>query len=330
MSDPIVMLADEIELEIETAFLDAIEDISTNMDVPSLIGAIERGDEEVLGAYVADRLRPVQDIFARAFAQSGILAADRLGLTFDPMASTAVAARSSAVAGFMRSIVSDTAKAMAQAAFRTTMLSAAIAGTVLIGGVPAQAGDKAILVREIIGLSPTQGANLTAFRAALENTMARQPQPLSRIGFRRELLVVAELPAHVLRYLNASQRSVIEAASGTLDQNQVDALVAHQRRTLLKVRAGSIATSGAVTATNAGEHSSWRQAVENRDLGSEWRRYWHDVGDEKVRHAHREVSALNPNGVGIDEPFVTSFGPRLHPPLEINCRCRVELRQGLN
>lgn len=311
MSDFVSQLANEIEAELRAAFLDAIEDMHVHVDVPSLIAAADRGDDDAVLGYVGDRLRRLADILVTSFRRAGTTAAERLGLRFDPSEPSADAARASAVASIMKSLAADTASAMMQAAFRSTLDTAPH------------------LVRDAIGLSPAQGASLAVFRRALEQELARQqPAPARTIGFTRERAGIPDLPAEALRHLSAPQRSVIEkAARLTLDKAKVDALVAQQRRALLDIRAAAIGTSGALTITNAGEHAAWAQAVNQRDLGPNWRRFWIDRADERVRHAHREVKALNPEGVAIGEPFDTALGPCLHPPLERGCRCRVELRE---
>lgn len=329
MSDPVQQLSDELEAELEAAFLDAIEAVAEQVDVPSLIEAAKRGDEDVLAAYVADRLEPFRMLLTAAFSSAGTIAAGRLGLAFDPAEQVTTAARVSAVNSIMRPIITDTAKAMLQAAFRSTFAPAVIVSSVLAAAVPAQSAEKAILVREAVGLSPAQGASLAVFRAALERAVAQKSKPERRPAFTPEKAILPELPAHVLRHLSAPQRSVIEKATRLqLDREQAQDLVAQQRRILLKVRAGAIGTAGAVTITNAGESASWQQAVSRRDLGPEWRRYWRDRGDERVRHIHGQVKHQNPKGVAIDEPFATALGPCYAPPLEAGCRCRVELRRA--
>lgn len=327
MSDPVSLLSDDLEAEICAAFLDAIEDMGW-VDVPSVIAAAERNDEDEILAYVGDRLRPVREILDRGFARAGTLAADRLGLSFDPAEPIAIAARAAAVASIMRSLISETAKAMLQAAFRSTLLPAAIAGTVLVAAVPVQGAERAILVREAIGLSPAQGASLSVFRAVLERALMQQVEPERPALFSREKAILPDLPGHALRHLSAPQRSVIERATRLgLDRKKLEDLVARQRRALLEIRAGAIGTAGAVTVTNAGESASWQQAVSRRDLGPEWRRHWRDRGDERVRHVHAQVKTLNSDGVAVDEPFETALGPCYAPPLEAGCRCRVELRR---
>ena len=331
MSDAVQDLCDEIEPELCVAFLDAIDAIRENIDLPSLVDAAERGDEDEVIGYVGDRLKPFRVILDATLPAPATIAAGRLGLTFDPADPTAIRARAAAFTGFLRSIVGDTARAMMQAGFRSTLLPSIAAGLVLaVAPLPAGATtDKAILIREAIGLTPPQGASLAVFRVTLERALIQQSEAPRTIGFRREVPPIPELPPHVLRHLNVTQRRVIEKATTlTLDRAGVDALVDHQRTTMLNVRANSIAATGATTATNAGENASWSQAVDRRDLGPEWRRFWQDVGDEAVRHNHAQVKLLNATGVGIDEPFETALGPCLHPPLEINCRCRVELRQA--
>ena len=63
------------------------------------------------------------------------------------------------------------------------------------------------------------------------------------------------------------------------------------------------------------------------------RRHWVYVHDDRTRHAHRTIPSLNPDGVGVNEPFESELGPIMFPgdpravlANTVNCRCRVELR----
>jgi hypothetical protein len=55
------------------------------------------------------------------------------------------------------------------------------------------------------------------------------------------------------------------------------------------------------------------------------RRVWIVTPDARLRPEHAAIPRMNPDGVGLDEPFRTPDGDFLNPPIDPNCRCGVGL-----
>lgn len=99
-------------------------------------------------------------------------------------------------------------------------------------------------------------------------------------------------------------------------------------RNLEKRRALDIARTETMRSANFGLREAWRQAVQSGALPQDVRRRWVNVLDNRLRPTHAAIPGLNPDGVGLDEPFLTPLGYFLDPPIEINCRCSVSLGVG--
>lgn len=179
------------------------------------------------------------------------------------------------------------------------------------------AGNSKKRILETVGLTPNQARSLTTYRKALEN-IAENPN------------TSAILDSNIIRNLSASQRSVIrQAIAKGLEPEHVDALVNKQRKALLVNRAKAI---GASLSSNVA-HTA-QQTIIDLSISAglvkpqEYKRFWHTAHDEKVRHTHNQTKAMNADGVALNQPFNTPLGPRMNPPLEINCRCRVSIRKA--
>ena len=132
-----------------------------------------------------------------------------------------------------------------------------------------------------------------------------------------------------MRNLSASQRaSVRKAISEGLTPESAEAILEKHRRALINHRARTIAATEAQRAANAGELEAWRQGQAKGIVAKNARRFWKTAGDERVRALHNQIPPMNAKGAGLKEPFTTPFGPLLHPPAEINCRCRVILKDA--
>jgi hypothetical protein len=197
---------------------------------------------------------------------------------------------------------------------------------------------KANRLIDSIGLSATQATSLHAFSSALDSALAERSKPQLRIkgtfGNR-----VSTFPSRIdpdkvltpllLRNLSASQRSIVKAAiTRGLDRETAETLIKDQAEKLRNHRIKSIAATEATRMANAGSHRTVEEAINTGQIkpGS-IRRHWVTAGDEKVRTSHAAVPGMNPVGVEVNKPFLTPLGPVHYPPLEINCRCRVEFRR---
>jgi len=91
----------------------------------------------------------------------------------------------------------------------------------------------------------------------------------------------------------------------------------------LRARAQQIALTQAVTLVNAGLYFAIRQAAQGGPISaSAVRRYW--TAAEGACPLCAAIPALNPAGVGVDEPFQTAVGPVLFPSVHPGCRCSAD------
>ena len=122
----------------------------------------------------------------------------------------------------------------------------------------------------------------------------------------------------------------------TPSPEQVDKAVERYADRYLAYRAVTISRTETLRAANIGQDLSIRRASEDGEFGDlEPRRFWITAGDEKVRHEHRQIPRLNPDGVGLNEPFKYPGGKLIRLPgdpdvrdgaMVINCRCTVVTR----
>lgn len=185
----------------------------------------------------------------------------------------------------------------------------------------------AIAVRQNISLSPAQAKSAAYFQRSLLAALNHPKAIITANG--------VTIPAHVRKSirdlanhsLNAAQRSVLaKALASELTDKEVKRLVDRHARALTDYRQRVIASQEAVRAIHAGEYLAFRQGRANRSLHREARRFWRTAGDERVRYDHAAIPSMNVSGVDVGQPFQTPLGPVVYPPLEVNCRCRVEVR----
>ncbi len=116
---------------------------------------------------------------------------------------------------------------------------------------------------------------------------------------------------------------------GALTPDQVDKMVAAYQRKLIAWRAETFARTASLQAANESAALGWRTAIDAGTVrASEVRRYWVVARDERLCERCAPIPDLNPDGVGLDEPFKTPddgfvMAPTLHP----NCRCTVYIRR---
>ena len=108
---------------------------------------------------------------------------------------------------------------------------------------------------------------------------------------------------------------------------QGDRLVARVERKasqLLRQRAALIARTESITAAAAGQQAFWEAAEREGLLDSgRARKMWVLTPDDRLCVLCRAIPGLNPDGVGLHEPFQTPIGPIMHPAAHPACRCAV-------
>lgn len=188
---------------------------------------------------------------------------------------------------------------------------------ILLDGV--NAGDTgpeiAREIRNVVGLTEAQAQWVANFRDQLESGKVGGYTPVDE------------------RRLSASDSSQAanEFYADEINPDRVDELVDAYSTSLLNKRAMDIAITELHDAMIQGQDDLWGQAVDLGYLDPELtRRYWLATDDDRVRDDHAAVPDMNPDGVGLDEPFQTPWGdatnPGDGPPDEaIRCRCTVYL-----
>lgn len=166
-------------------------------------------------------------------------------------------------------------------------------------------------VRDVINLTRKQAGWVTNYRKLVTDL---DPQALSRSLRNR-------------RYDKMLKRAIADGKP--LPADVIDRMVDGYASKALKYRSETIARTEALRALHAGQHALFNRYVNTGLLRSDQvRRTWHNSGDSKVRDAHWQVIAQNPDGVALNEPFKTPLGPLMYPgdpdglPENIiNCRC---------
>jgi hypothetical protein len=168
------------------------------------------------------------------------------------------------------------------------------------------------LLMGYVGLTANQANSLYIFAGVLSRAMQRPGATISPLQ---------------MRFLNAAQRAqLIKAlATGKLDSPTVRALIVRQAGDLFTQRALGVAVTAITTVSGLGAETAIREGIKSGKLpAGSFRKSWRTRGDERVRFDHSATESMNATGRAVDEPFQTPFGPVSGPPLEINCRCRVE------
>lgn len=107
-----------------------------------------------------------------------------------------------------------------------------------------------------------------------------------------------------------------------LTKAKIAQMVERYAARLLKHRAEMIARTESLRAANAGSYEAIRQATEEQGIPAEGIvRKWHVAKDERVCWSCRQTAKDNAKGVGLNQPFITPYGPVLYPPAHVMCRC---------
>lgn len=310
-------------------FLDALRkaygDAMDAVDIDALIAALEAGDEAAL----AKALNLDEGL------HSGLAVAFSNGLFYALLGNIVIAMKAFATrhrsqtnpqaevdrlrADIERNILQPLARRSYEAVTTTHR-------ELLKGDMTARA--KAELIIRSIAMAPDQARSAAHFARALHEAMTSKDktvqddktyvtQPTAKLIIQRHM-----------KHLNAAQRSALRTAFGNgMTPEANTGLIQRHDNALINYRQSVIARQEATRAIHVGEYLAFKQGKANRSIPRDARRYWKTRGDERVRHDHRMVTAMNPNGVDVGQAFQTPLGPVMHPPLEVNCRCRVTIRR---
>lgn len=187
---------------------------------------------------------------------------------------------------------------------------------------------KATLIIRSIALAPDQARSAAHFARALHEALTAKDRSVQDGKTYVTPATAKLIVQRHMKHLNAAQRSGLRSAfSKGLTENSTADLQQRHDRALINYRQSIIARQEATRSIHVGEYLAFKQGKANRTIPRDARRYWKTRGDERVRHDHRMVMAMNPNGIDVGQAFQTPLGPVMHPPLEVNCRCRVIIRR---
>ena len=202
---------------------------------------------------------------------------------------------------------------------------------------PGSTTRRASLLRQSIGLGARQVASLQVMHDALMSfvyaPIRRVPGCTDAIGVRQPGATVRRVDTNTILAstrgsISGAQRNVLKKALGNPRLTEADAITILDRHAaaLRGFRIRSLVGEGVHALAETSKLTGWQIAQAFGALPADQRRFWRTAGDERVRHSHAMVPGMNPQGVGLTEPFKTPFGPTMTPPLEPGCRCRVTIR----
>lgn len=96
---------------------------------------------------------------------------------------------------------------------------------------------------------------------------------------------------------------------------------------LLRDRAERIARTETMTASNAGQHLAWLDAKDKGMLPENFMKEYITTPDDRRCPYCLEIDGQRKP---IDAPFDTPYGPKMHPPIHVSCRCATGLVEVRN
>jgi len=170
--------------------------------------------------------------------------------------------------------------------------------------------------------------------ANIRDTITLTAQQSQAVANFRQLVETGD-PAVFARALrDQSFDNLLEMAvdGEDLRSDIVDQIVQSYADNYLDYRAKTIADTESMRAANLGLRESYRQAVDRGVFPAEAiKRFWLIALDEKTCQLCIDISDMNDQGVGVDEPFQGPDGevddpPDPHPA----CRCSVQYETDLS
>lgn len=280
------------------------------VDRKALVDALARGDAYgarriLTAAIAAGGFRALQAAWGHAAAEQGRLAADEAPdlpvskrLSFNPFGNAA---------GILGRWAAQLGRSLANLAAQA--IDAVLSNGLAQRQPPEQLADDLIAV---MGLSPRDAQAVLNYRRSLENR--------DRAALRSQLRDARNDP----RILSAIREDQ------PLSQEYVDKLVGRYANQLEASRAKMIGRTEALRARWTGVQAMWQEQVDAGLVPAvAVMKKWHHRHDNRVRDTHLSVPQIQPDGVLLNQTFMTSAGNRLAFPGDpsapmsetINCRC---------
>ncbi|KKZ89065.1 phage minor head protein [Rhizobium phaseoli] len=325
-------LVDKLAPTLEKAFLDAIDEIRSEIILREVVAKLEARDIE--GAIQALHIdpaafRPLSEALRQAYDAGGLLTSQNMPRLSDPIGARVVfrwdMSNQAAEANIrnLSSTMITNIREQTVAAARQTIVEAYSQG----------AGPNKIALDLVGRKSVTNGKR--------EGGIIGLNGPQAELIERTRINLLSGDPALMRKYLalktrdkrldKAVQRAI--AARKPLDKETLDKVLMRLRDRNLRLRGETIARTETVTAVMSSKHEAFLQALakSNRDANLVTRK-WRSAGDSRVRHTHMVLNAQEVSG--MDLPFQSQSGALLRYPGDtslgagagevINCRCDVE------
>jgi len=190
--------------------------------------------------------------------------------------------------------------------------------------------DVRVAIRTVVALGAQEGLTVVqqarAIRevVALPGTWAKAPLTLHK-----EILD-GQISKATRRRLSGVDKQLIRSRiqRGTATPAFARRMQARYAKSLINSRALAIAQHETLRAANFGQQQSWVQAIQQKALPQNSRRFWLVTADDRLSQSHAEIPGMNPDGVGMEEEFDTPEGSFDFPPIRARCRCGVGLGIG--
>ena len=317
--DRIESLASKNERQVGEAFLRAVRGIRDLATLEQVADALESGGETALlqlfdSPDVSNELQVLSAAIGGAVMDGGRIAAEtqpavtgprggRVSFVFNQANPRLASFAERQTTQRVREITEDV-----RGVVRDVVRDEALAGR--------NPRDTARRIRESIGLTRRQERAVANYRRLLEN------------GDRAAL----ERALRDRRFDSSVRRAV--SGDRALSDDQIDRMVGRYRERYLRYRSETIARTETIRALSGANQEFLQGYIDSGEIDErQVRRFWHYTFDERTRAEHRQIPAMNPDGVGMNEPFQTPLGPLMFPgdPMGAvsnvaNCRCSVYQR----
>ena len=321
-------LTEDMEPKVRRAFLDAIEDVRSNVVMRHIVDALERGNiSEAIDALNLEQAayKSLIDHIAQVYDQAGLwqvaaiswrdINLDRIVMRWDmqnPRAQSWLLNYSSEriTGGLLRDQI-EAVRIVIEGGFALGRGPRDIALDI-IGRVGANGRRQG----GILGLSARQSLWLTNLRGYLDGDLNR---------------------ALGLKLSNRDKDIIRRAidAEKPLTKVQMQSIVSRYERTLLKLRGDTIGRTETAQAVNSARMEAMRQGVDKAGISPDMvEKEWFHAGPAASGKERQDHISLNRTIVqGLDTPFMAGSDPMQYPmdpnaPAEqvINCRCSWQAR----
>lgn len=311
-SDPIAAVASKMEGKLRSAFLRAVKTLKDQVDIDTLVEAINTGDVNqamaILGidqkfvdvlngsgqeASIQSFRSAIQEVFAEGASTAAKELPSSIGtkLSFNLFNPETVKFLESYSLPLIQQISSNTRDAVRDVLVQSFRQ----------GGHPY---EQARTIKTFIGLTANQAQAVSNYRKALssQSTLRQSLQRSLRDG----------------RFDSSIQRAIRNNTG--LSQDQIDKFTQRYEERFIQHRAKTIARSESIRASNKGQRALWKQAREQGLLSKDVQRRWIVTGDDRDCD---ECDALDGISVGLDE----EFSPGVMDPGDphSDCRCSQSL-----